>query len=84
MDKGFERCCNLIARMIEKYGDKCFRKSRKRTHIRFINGKLIMKKGKTDMLLITSWYISVEKRQLRKNRSMYKKICSCFFGLRIS
>ena len=22
MDKGFERCCDLIARMIEKYGDK--------------------------------------------------------------
>ena len=22
MDKGFERCCDLIARMIEKYGGK--------------------------------------------------------------
>ena len=29
MDKGFERCCDLIARMIEKYGDKILQEIRK-------------------------------------------------------
>ena len=52
---------------------KCFRKLRKKTHIRFNNGKRITKEGNPDMLLITSWYISLEKRQLRNSRSMYKK-----------
>lgn len=33
------------------------------------------------MLLITSWYISLEKRQLRKNRSMYKKNMLLFIFL---
>lgn len=29
MDKGFERCCDLIARMIEKYGDKMLQEIKK-------------------------------------------------------
>lgn len=29
MDKRFERCCNLIARMIEKYGDKMLQEIKK-------------------------------------------------------
>lgn len=29
MDKGFERCCDLIARMIEKYGGKILQEIQK-------------------------------------------------------
>ena len=29
MDKGFERCCDLIARMIEKYRDKMLQEIKK-------------------------------------------------------
>ena len=29
MDKGFDRCCDLIARMIEKYGDKMLQEIKK-------------------------------------------------------
>ena len=72
MDKGFERCCDLIARMIEKYGGKMLQEMQKEDHLSFNNGKRITKEGNPDMLLITSWCISLKKKRHRINRSMYK------------
>lgn len=35
MDKGFERCCDLIARMIEKYGGKMLQEMQREDIFKF-------------------------------------------------
>ncbi|MBQ3601114.1 MAG: hypothetical protein II992_07955 [Lachnospiraceae bacterium] len=35
MDKGFEQCCDLIARMIEKYGGKMLQEMQKEDTFKF-------------------------------------------------
>ena len=75
MDKGFERCCDLIARMIEKYGDKMLQEIKKENAYQIQQWKTDNEGRKNRYVAYYKLvlYISLEKRQLRKNRSMYKK-----------
>ena len=75
MDKGFERCCDLIAKMIEKYGDKMLQEIKKENAYQIQQWKTDNEGRKNRYVAYYKLvlYISLEKRQLRKNRGMYKK-----------
>ena len=75
MDKGFERCCDLIARMIEKYGGKMLQEIQTEDTFRLQQWKTDNEGRKSRYVAYYKLvlYISLEKRQLRKNRGMYKK-----------
>ena len=72
MDKGFERCCDLIARMIEKYGDKMLQEIKKENAYQIQQWKTDNEGRKNRYVAYYKLvlYISLEKRQLRKNRGM--------------